>query len=69
MLERVHARAFDQAQKGMGYPISLQEAHNQAVVTKEDRARFFALLSMRMQQLGVRVSQSPKQLKKRSGLV
>jgi NurA-like 5'-3' nuclease len=69
LLDRVHALAFDQAQKGMGYPITLQEAHNQAVVTREDRARFFSLLAGRMQQLGVRVSQSNKQLKKRSGIV
>lgn len=69
LLERTHALVYDQAQKGMGYPITLQEAHNQAVVTREDRARFFALLSARMQALGVRVNQSTKQLKKRSGIV
>lgn len=69
LLARVHALCYDQAQKGMGYPIALQEAHNQAVVTREDRARFFSLLGARMQQLGVRVSQSHKQLKKRTGLV
>ncbi|HEY9722958.1 MAG TPA: DNA double-strand break repair nuclease NurA [Oscillatoriaceae cyanobacterium] len=69
LLDRVHAYAYDQAQKGMGYPISLQEAHNQAVVSREDRQRFFSLLSQRMQQAGMTVAVSNKQLKKRVGVV
>jgi hypothetical protein len=69
LLDRVHALAYDQAQKGMGYPITLQEAHNQAVVSREDRARFFALLSQRMAAAGVTVAVSHKQLKKRAGVV
>jgi NurA-like 5'-3' nuclease len=69
LLDRVHALAFDQAQKGLGYPITLQEAHNQAVVSREDRARFFALLSQRMAAAGVPVAVSHKQLKKRAGVV
>jgi hypothetical protein len=69
LLDRVHALCFDQAQKGLGYPISLQEAHNQAVVSREDRAKFFSLLSQRMQQSGMAVSVSNKQLKKRVGVV
>ncbi|MDB5101623.1 MAG: NurA protein [Cyanobacteria bacterium RYN_339] len=69
LLARVHALAYDQAQKGMGYPITLQEAHNQAVVSREDRARFFSLLSQRMAAAGVQVAVSNKQLKKRAGVV
>lgn len=68
-LNRIHALAYDQAQKGMGYPISLQEAHNKAVVAREDRAQFFSLLSTRLAQAGVRVAVSHKQLKKRVGVV
>jgi hypothetical protein len=69
LLDRVHALAFDQAAKGMGYPIALQEAHNQAVVGREDRARFFALLSRRLAATGVQVAVSSKELKKRVGVV
>lgn len=69
LLDRIHALSFDQAQKGMGYPISLQEAHNKAVVAREDRAQFFSLLSTRLAQAGVRVAVSHKQLKKRVGVV
>jgi hypothetical protein len=69
LLDRVHALAYDQAQKGLGYPITLQEAHNQAVVSREDRARFFSLLSQRMAAAGVQVAVSHKQLKKRAGVV
>jgi hypothetical protein len=68
-LARIHALAYDQAQKGMGYPISLQEAHNKAVVAREDRAQFFSLLSTRLARAGVRVAVSNKQLKKRVGVV
>jgi hypothetical protein len=69
LLDRTHAIVFDQAQKGHGYPIALQEAHNQAVVSREDRARFFQLLSQRLMEAGVRVAVSNKQLKKRVGVV
>lgn len=59
-----------QAQKGNGYPISLSEAHNQAVVRQHDRKQFFQLVAQKLmisKQRGVSVS--PKESKKRSGIV
>lgn len=69
LLDRVHALAHDQAQKGRGYPVALAEAHHQAVITREDRAQFFSLLGHRLAGAGVRVAVSSKQLKKRRGVV
>lgn len=59
-----------QIKKGQGYPISLSEAHNMAVIRQADRSRFFGLLAaelMRNKQTGVGVS--PKESKKRKGIV
>ena len=68
-VDRVHAVAIDQAAKGLGYPIALAEAHHRAVVSGEDRARFFALVGQRLARQGLPVAVSPKQLKKRVGVV
>lgn len=68
-LDRVHAVALDQAAKGLGYPIALAEAHHRAVVSGEDRARFFALVGQRLARAGLPIAVSPKQLKKRVGVV
>lgn len=61
---------ISQIQKGHGYPISLSEAHNLAVVRSADRTQFFQLLSanlMRTKQTPVAVS--PKESRKRRGMV
>ena len=42
-----------QVQKGFGYPVSLAESHNQAVVRGGDRSRFFALLEQQMIRAGL----------------
>lgn len=68
-LARVHAVALDQAAKGLGYPVALAESHHRAVVSGEDRARFFALVGQRLARAGLPVAVSPKQLKKRVGVV
>ena len=68
-LDRVHAAALDQADKGLGYPIALAEAHHRAVVSGEDRARFFTLVGQRLARAGQPVAVSPKQVKKRVGVV
>jgi hypothetical protein len=59
-----------QAEKGPGYPVSLAEAHNLAVVRAADRKRFFELLANHLIELGVpRVRISPKESGKRRGIV
>lgn len=67
-LDLVHFLVFDQAQKGMGYPIVIQEAHNQAVVKSSDRAQFYSILSRKMINSNMTVSLSNKELKKRGGI-
>ncbi len=37
LLDRVHAVIYDQARKGRGYPVVLQEAHEMAVLSMSDR--------------------------------
>jgi hypothetical protein len=48
LLSQVHSLAWDQAQKGAGYPVALTEAHEQAVVRGAERDLFFDLLQRRM---------------------
>lgn len=43
-LERLVAATVDQCRKGLGYPVSLAEAHEQAVVRAADRRAFLELL-------------------------
>lgn len=58
-----------QVQKGYGYPISLSEAHNMAVVKSGDRARFFALLQQQMIRNGIyNVKISYKETRKRGSI-
>jgi len=44
LVDQICAVAFDQAQKGHGYPVSLFEAHEQAVIKAADRDFFYNLL-------------------------
>ena len=59
-----------QSRKGLGYPVCLAEAHNQAVIRGADRDRFFGLMTNQMVRLGFsRVGTSEKESKKRRGFV
>ncbi|MDY0095100.1 MAG: DNA double-strand break repair nuclease NurA [Candidatus Vecturithrix sp.] len=66
LLQRVHAMAHDQAQKGQGYPVSLSEAHEQAVIRSSEREQFYRLLENLYIQKGLEVNLSRKVLKKRN---
>ena len=44
LLDRVHVLAFDQSEKGQGYPVALAEAHERAVVRGPDREAFSRLV-------------------------
>ncbi|HSM80635.1 MAG TPA: DNA double-strand break repair nuclease NurA [Nodosilinea sp.] len=58
-----------QVQKGYGYPVTLAEAHNQAVVKGGDRTRFFALLEQEMIRAGLKnVGTSYKEARKRGSI-
>jgi len=65
LLELVHAVVVDQCKKGFGYPVSLSEAHEQAVVTGADRQQFWDLVDRVMQEGDLAVEQSLKQRSKK----
>ncbi|OPZ88515.1 MAG: NurA domain protein [bacterium ADurb.Bin425] len=60
---------MSQCNKGFGYPVVLSEAHNQAVIRGVERDRFFELIAKRMLGLGVGLSASPKEQKKRRSFI
>jgi hypothetical protein len=65
LVERVHAVAYDQANKGGGYPISLLEAHEQAVVRTAERFSVDQLIENEMHRRGIQVTSTSKALAKR----
>jgi hypothetical protein len=65
LLDLVHSCAFDQAQKGQGYPVSLSEAHERAVVRNADRESFYRFLEETFVKNDIRAGISTKSLKKR----
>ena len=65
-LDLVHAVILDQAEKGGGYPIILQEAHERAVVRVEEREMFFRLLQGRLRRDGLASAASAKGGSKRA---
>jgi len=70
MLNLAVAVSMSQARKGAGYPVSLSEAHNLAIIRGSDRAKFFELLARHLVSLGMdRVRPSPKESRKRRGIV
>ena len=65
MLGLVHACVCDQAEKGRGYPVSLAEAHERAVVRGADREAFYRFLRDTLVKNDIRTGVSTKSLKKR----
>jgi hypothetical protein len=65
LLDLVHAVAYDQAQKGGGYPVALAEAHQHAVVRGAERELFYDMITAVLARRGVRATLSPKNLRKR----
>ncbi len=69
LFEAALSLTLTQVQKGFGYPVSLAEAHNQAVVRGGDRNRFFALLEQQMIRAGLQnVGTSYKEARKRGSI-
>lgn len=64
-IELLHAALVDQCAKGPGYPVVLQEAHEQAVITTVDRQSFAALLERELDTAGVTGGGSAKSRSKR----
>jgi hypothetical protein len=65
LLDLVHAVAYDQARKGMGYPVALAEAHQHAVVRGAERDLFYEMVTAVFRRRGTPMAVSPKNLRKR----
>lgn len=65
LVEMTHALVLDQAYKGGGYPISLAEAHEQAVVKEADREAFSRLVWQFQIKKGLKFQDSQKTRLKR----
>jgi len=66
LLNLLHWAVYDQAQKGMGYPIALQEAHHFAVIKSEERQIFFRLVEGHFVKQGLPSRITNKELRKRT---
>jgi hypothetical protein len=64
-LDFIHAVLLDQCQKGHGYPIALQESHEQAVVREADRQAFIHLYQKAMREANIPIMESRKARAKR----
>ena len=64
LLNLVHACVYDQVEKGQGYPISLSEAHEKAVVRGSDREIFYRFLRDALVQHDLKADISLKNLRK-----
>ena len=60
----VHSLVVEQCRLGPGYPVSLKEAHEQAVVTGADRRYFVELVADALEQQGLTAYSSEKNISK-----
>lgn len=66
LVDTLCAVAYDQAQKGNGYPVALFEAHQQAVITSVDREYFYQSLRSSHMKRNTLYATSIKSFKKRN---
>ena len=69
MLEMSHALILDQCRKGFGYPISIMEAHEQAVIGGAERETFRQMVEDALAEHHLPVYTSQKDLSKRLRLL
>ena len=65
LLALSHAMLVRQCQLGLGYPVVISEAHEQAVITGHDREEFRRLTLMLLEQRGLPTPESAKSFSKR----
>jgi len=68
-LDLLHAVLLTQVEKGHGYPVALQEAHEQAVVSTGDRELFAQLVDEALVEQGLPIETSAKARSKRTRFV
>jgi len=66
LVELVHSIILDQCQRGLGYPVALSEAHEQAVVNVADRQQFWGLVEQVLSEDGIYLESSAKSASKRA---
>ncbi|MDW7981810.1 MAG: DNA double-strand break repair nuclease NurA [Thermomicrobium sp.] len=65
VLALVHAVVWDQCRRARGYPLALQEAHEQAVIHQDQRRQIESLLDRLFAETGVVQERSAKERSKR----
>ena len=65
LLALSHAMLVKQCELGLGYPVAISEAHEQAVITGHDREEFRRLTLMLLEQRGLPTPESAKATSKR----
>ena len=65
LLALSHAMLVKQCELGLGYPVAISEAHEQAVITGHDREEFRRLTLMLLEQRGLPIPESAKATSKR----
>ena len=65
LLALSHAMLVRQCQLGLGYPVAISEAHEQAVITGHDREEFRRMTLMLLEQRGLPTAESAKSFSKR----
>jgi hypothetical protein len=66
LLNMAHGLVLDQCQRGLGYPVALSEAHEQAVVTASDKEEFWQLVESLMLEEKMPAPTSAKSFSKRT---
>ena len=66
LLNLAHSLVLDQCQRGLGYPVALSEAHEQAVVTAANREEFWQLVESLMVEEKLPTPTSAKSFSKRT---
>ena len=65
LLALSHTMLVKQCELGLGYPVAISEAHEQAVITGHDREEFRRLTLMLLEQRGLPTPESAKSFSKR----
>jgi len=66
LLSMTHALVLDQCRRGLGYPVAISEAHEQAVVSGSDRQHFNELVMTLLTREGLSAATSEKSRSKRT---
>ena len=69
LVDFVHWAVFDQCERGRGYPVALQEAHEQAVLSTADRLLMEIAIERELARHGIVLTYTGKDGSKRGRFV